>query len=447
MRTLAAIAASSILLLGVSSSEQASAELFASLCSGCHNNVKHPRGLVYNAAGNVAIITAVNALGMGAKGSLADHISIATYLDSVKPTITLAPVAHNSPGTVINLGDIVVSAAEMHADWIQIAAIASVSAPTKGTVTYQFANGFARPSTVTYKPFPGQSGTDTWTYQGSGPGGTTTVRTASVVIDADPKSATNYQGLWWNAQESGWGINFAHQGDTVFATWFTYNANNKPQWFIILANKTATNVYSGDVSTVTGPPFTSDPFPPNVTVETVVGTATLTFSTDGESATFEYTVNGIHQTKLIARQEFSSPRPTCVWGMQADLTLATNYQDLWWVVAGAQAGWGINFNHQGTVIFATWFTYDANGKPLWFIVLANQEGATNVFSGDVSTVTGPPFTADPFDASTVVETVVGNAKITIIDGNHATYGYTVNGVTQTKNLTRQVFTSPGTVCQ
>ncbi len=37
-------------------------------------------------------------------------------------------------------------------------------------------------------------------------------------------AVTNYQGLWWNApagSESGWGINFAHQGDTLFATWFT----------------------------------------------------------------------------------------------------------------------------------------------------------------------------------------------------------------------------------
>ena len=40
-------------------------------------------------------------------------------------------------------------------------------------------------------------------------------------------SAPNYQGLWWNAppnSESGWGINLTHQGDVIFATWFTYDA-------------------------------------------------------------------------------------------------------------------------------------------------------------------------------------------------------------------------------
>ena len=49
--------------------------------------------------------------------------------------------------------------------------------------------------------------------------------------------APNYQGLWWNPLESGWGINFAHQGDIIFATWFTYGADNQPQWYTIRARQ------------------------------------------------------------------------------------------------------------------------------------------------------------------------------------------------------------------
>jgi hypothetical protein len=92
--------------------------------------VDHPTALVYNAAGKVAIIEEVNALGMGAQGSLADHTSIASWLDTVKPTITLAPVALDSPGTVIPLWDIIVSGAEEHADWKMSTSIATVSPPT-----------------------------------------------------------------------------------------------------------------------------------------------------------------------------------------------------------------------------------------------------------------------------------------------------------------------------
>ena len=33
---------------------QDGAAIFASICSGCHNDVKHPKGLVYNAAGYAA---------------------------------------------------------------------------------------------------------------------------------------------------------------------------------------------------------------------------------------------------------------------------------------------------------------------------------------------------------------------------------------------------------
>ncbi|MGE5089613.1 MAG: hypothetical protein ACM3QY_10845, partial [Candidatus Levyibacteriota bacterium] len=55
-------------------------------------------------------------------------------------------------------------------------------------------------------------------------------------------AAANYEGLWWAApagSESGWGINFAHQGDVIFATWFTYDATGKAWWLSMTALKTA----------------------------------------------------------------------------------------------------------------------------------------------------------------------------------------------------------------
>jgi hypothetical protein len=70
-----------------------------------------------------------------------------------------------------------------------------------------------------------------------------------------------------------------------------------------------------------------------------------------------------------------------------------------------------------------------------------------VYSGPILTVTGPPFSAEPWDPGQVVETEVGTLAITFVDGSHATYAYTVNGITQTKEITRQVFVEPGTACQ
>ena len=61
--------------------------------------------------------------------------------------------------------------------------------------------------------------------------------------------------------------------------------------------------------------------------------------------------------------------------------------------------------------------------------------------------TGPPFNLLPFDPAAVAGTVVGNATFTFANGNSATFAYTVNGVSQTKTITREIFRAPGTVCQ
>jgi hypothetical protein len=251
MRTLAAVATGSILLLGASSPVQASAELFVSQCAGCHNNVAHPLGLVYNAAGNAAIIETLNALGMGAAGTPADHISIATYLDGTKPTITLAPVAHNSPGTVILLGDIIVSKSDIHAFLKIIESIETVTAPTKGTVQYRWGNGFAAPSNVTYTPFPGQSGIDTWTYQGKGAQGNTTIRTASVSIAPAAGAFIPVPGVWWNPNESGSGLGLDYQNGTLLVEVYSYLAGGAAQWYLA-AGSINNNVFTATLDKYTG---------------------------------------------------------------------------------------------------------------------------------------------------------------------------------------------------
>ena len=429
---------------------QDGASLFAQLCSGCHNNVQHPKGLVYNAAGNAAVIEAVNAKGMGAGGSLADHISIAAYLDSVKPTINMAPVPHDSPATYIALRDVIVSAAEIHAAWKIIYDIVTVSPPTKGTVSYTVGNGFGEPSLATYTPFPGQSGIDTWTYQGTGPEANTTVRTASVYIAGDgnpPAPLPNYEGLWWAypaGSESGWGINLAHQGDTIFASWFTYDAAGKGLWLVMTAAKTGANTYAGDLYTTTGPAFSAAPFDPAQVVATKVGSGALSFA-DSNTGSFSYTVNGISQVKPITHQAFG-PLPSCS-AASGSLAAATNYQDLWWgAPPGSESGWGVNLTHQGDTIFATWFTYDADHSPMWLVVTA-AKAAPGVYTGTLYRTTGPAFNAVPFSPASVVATAVGIATFTFSDGNNATFAYTVNGVSQQKAITREVFAAPGTACQ
>ena len=123
-----------------------------------------------------------------------------------------------------------------------------------------------------------------------------------------------------------------------------------------------------------------------------------------------------------------------------------NYEGLWWAAGGAESGWGINLAHQEDTIFATWFTYDLDGTPMWLVVTAGKT-APGMYTGTLYRTTGPAFSAVPFDPSHVAITAVGSATLTFANGNTGTFSYTVNGVAQAKAITRQVFSGNGTVCQ
>jgi hypothetical protein len=267
----------------------------------------------------------------------------------------------------------------------------------------------------------------------------------SVAVTA-PAAAVNYQGLWWaGPAESGWGINFAHQGDVIFATWFTYDTTGKAWWLTMTANKVSDGVYSGQLMQTTGAPFNAYVPPAN---GTAVGTGTITF-TSATTASFNYTVNGVTQAKALALQAFG-PVPTCVFGAQPNLTLATNYQDLWWATGGTESGWGVNLTQQGLTIFATWFTYDVNRNPIWYSATAPQT-SPQTFSGPLIKTSGPAFSATPFDGSQVQRTTVGTVTFVFTNGDAGSFTYSVadgaNTGTQTKTIERQVFRAPGTVCQ
>ena len=262
----------------------------------------------------------------------------------------------------------------------------------------------------------------------------------------------NYEGLWWNApaeSEPGWGLALAHQGNVIFATWYTYDATGKGLWLSMTASLASTvttqPAYTGTLSQCSGPAFDSVPFNPSFVRCVAAGTGVLVF-TDNNNATFTSTINGATQTRKITRQVFG-PLPTCTFGLFSDLTQAFNYQDLWWAApAGSESGWGVFLTHQGDTIFATWFTYAADRSPLWLVATASKT-ATGTYAGTLYQTSGPPFNIVPFDPTKVVATAVGSATFTFTDGNNGTFAYTVNGETQSKAITRQIFVAPGTVCQ
>jgi hypothetical protein len=135
--------------------------------------------------------------------------------------------------------------------------------------------------------------------------------------------------------------------------------------------------------------------------------------------------------------------PTCIFGQVADLTTLTNYTDLWW--NPNESGWGINIAHQGDTIFAAWYTYGTDGAPMWLVTTATKTGP-GAYAGDLYRTVGP---AGPG----VQAAPVGAATFNFTNGNSATFAYSVQmagmaaATTQTKAITRQIFTMPGVACQ
>jgi hypothetical protein len=220
----------------------------------------------------------------------------------------------------------------------------------------------------------------------------------------------------------------------------------------MLANRTAPagNAYSGPIYVNSGPPFNNFV---GAGMPTQVGTGTLTFA-DANNGSFAYTVNATAQNKAISRFDLGTgAQPACTYSATTpNFAAASNYQDLWWVANGAESGWGINFAHQGNSVYATWYTYDVDGTPLWLSVLAPRVGASNVYTGTLYRTSGPRF--DAFDTTKVVTVPVGTATLTFADGNHATFAYSTNGAgglplaNQNKPVTRVPFAaSGGTLCQ
>ena len=254
--------------------------------------------------------------------------------------------------------------------------------------------------------------------------------TASLASAPAPMSPAPLTGLWWNESESGWGIHFTQRGTNLFAAWYTYDAAGNPKWYVAPnCGFTTASATSGSCTSalyeVNGPTFFGTAFDTNLVHASQAGSITLTFE-DSSNASFNYTVGSSSRTVPIVRQVFNvtqSPSP------------AVDYTDLWW--NAAESGWGIAIAHQFGNIFLAWYVYDANGKPFWYVAPACTVSGSGC-SGTLYRTTGPAF-GPPLDPTKVQATPVGSAIVSFVDANNAVLSYTVDNVTATKTITRQVF--------
>jgi carboxyl-terminal processing protease len=244
----------------------------------------------------------------------------------------------------------------------------------------------------------------------------------------------NYTDLWWNANESGWGIQITHHNDEMFGTWFTYDEQGN-QLFIVLPGcniqrfSATSRVCTGDLFRTTGTPF-NQPFVSANTAATRIGQATLTF-TSATTATFAYQIGAVSITKAINRQPF---------GTGTGLFPFDN-SDLYF--RASESGWGFSLAQHGNALFGVIYHYDQNGRPMFVTMpAANLSGNTatgliyRTRSNGNSHYLTPTWRAS--DISLTNPGGDGNATVTITPTG-LTLAFTLNGFAQTKDLTRQPF--------
>jgi hypothetical protein len=116
---------------------------------------------------------------------------------------------------------------------------------------------------------------------------------------------------------------------------------------------------------------------------------------------------------------------------------AFDVTDMWW--NPNESGWGLNLTeHSSHMVFAVWYTYDANGQRIWYTMSSGQWTSPTSYTGALYQTAGPPANG-PFDPSLVARTQVGTATLNFADANTGTWSYSVNGVSGLKNITRYPF--------
>jgi hypothetical protein len=116
-----------------------------------------------------------------------------------------------------------------------------------------------------------------------------------------------------------------------------------------------------------------------------------------------------------------------------------NHTDMWW--NPAESGWGISVvHHPSGVIFATFFLYGQDNKPVWYVVSDGAWQTQTRYVGTVYRTTGPPLD-NAFNPSAVTRNAVGTATFDFSDKDpdRANLVLTVDGRTIERSLRRQGF--------
>src|SRR5438105_14743797 len=95
-----------------------------------------------------------------------------------------------------------------------------------------------------------------------------------------PSNAENRSDMWWNPDESGWGLIIVDHETDMFAIWCTYLEHGAATWFVMSGGRFSADrrIYSGNLYMTEGMPYSTTPFDQSVFHAYPQGTATIDFA-------------------------------------------------------------------------------------------------------------------------------------------------------------------------
>lgn len=223
-------------------------------------------------------------------------------------------------------------------------------------------------------------------------------------------------GLWWGGpDQDGWGLDVSRVDDRLFAALFIHDANDIPRWVVMPAGRwdPAQLAYVGDLYVASGNPFNlGDP----------AGAAVLAFDDDSHGY-LTYTLHGLQGMKTLSR--FDAP------GTSA----AQHATGLWWTPA--LAGRGLSVRTVGDAVFATWYTYDMNGEPMWYDMPGGTWSGKTV-TGSLYRMTGTPW-AGSHETKSLGAFTAGTATLDFSAVDQLGARLVVDGQASTLQLVRFAF--------
>jgi YVTN family beta-propeller protein len=209
---------------------------------------------------------------------------------------------------------------------------------------------------------------------GDGVGDAREIAQGSNPADAASSTLRAVAGLWFNPARSGHGFDLQYLGSNMFVTWYTYQDDGTPTWY--LAAAPTGNPWTGVLNRYTWNPATG-----YVDFQ-AAGELRLTFSGTG-GATFDW--------RLGARSGSEPMQPL----VPAATMALPDHTGTWY--DPRESGWGLSIYNAGDVRVSVLYFYDGSNQPRWVLGQGDNRASETLpmlsFSGFCPGCTYVPVTA------------------------------------------------------